>query len=124
MTNREVCAIIGVQKRKGNNKMPTRYHYSYHLLYERTERVEKILNTIGIGEEVISTLWRDSTNRVCKRTLTTTGVVICQNIRTGIVTTIFAANLGQMRGFYKSREIPQDMYQIFVRNNKLGLVGF
>lgn len=104
--------------------MPTKYHYSYHLLYERSARVEKILNTIGIGEEVISTLWTDSTNRTCKRTLTTTGVIICQNVKTELVTTIFAANLGQMRSIYKSKYIPKEMYNIFVRNNELGLVGF
>lgn len=104
--------------------MPDRYEYSYHLLYERTERVNRIINTIGIGEEVISTIWTDSTNRPCKRTLTTTGVVICQNIHTNKVTTIFAATLGQMRGIYNSRLIPNEMYKVFVRNMELGLVGF
>ena len=104
--------------------MPTRYTYSYHLLHDRSERVEKILNTIGIGEEVISTIWTDSTNRRCKRTLTSTGVIICQNIQTEMVTTIFAASLGQMRRIYKSKYIPKEMYEIFVRNSELGLVGF
>lgn len=104
--------------------MPTRYTYSYHLLHDRSERVERIINTIGIGEEVISTVWTDSTNRPCKRTLTSTGVIICQNIQTEMVTTIFAASLGQMRRIYKSKYIPKEMYEIFVRNSELGLVGF
>ena len=104
--------------------MPTKYTYSYHLLHDRSERVERILNTIGIGEEVISTIWTDSTNRRCKRTLTSTGVIICQNIKTEMVTTIFAASLGQMKGIYKSKRIPDEMYANFVRNSGLGLVGF
>ena len=104
--------------------MPTRYTYSYHLLHDRTERVERIINTIGIGEELISVVWTDSTDRPCKRTLTTTGVIICQNLKTEMVTTIFAASLGQMRRIYNSKYIPQEMYEIFVRNNEMGLVGF
>ena len=104
--------------------MPTRYTYSYHLLYERTERVEKIINTIGIGEEVISVLWTDTTNRTCRRILTSTGVILCQNVRTGMVTTMFAATLGQMRRIYNTKYIPKEMYEVFDRNFKMGLVGF
>lgn len=104
--------------------MPTKYTYSYHLLHDRTERVERIINTIGIGEEVISVLWTDTTNRTCRRTLTNTGVILCQNVRTGMVTTMFAATLGQMRRIYNSKYIPKEMYEVFDRNFKLGLVGF
>ena len=104
--------------------MPTKYTYSYHLLHDRTERVERIINTIGIGEEVISVLWTDTTNRTCRRTLTSTGVILCQNVRTGMVTTMFAATLGQMRRIYNTKYIPKEMYEVFDRNFKMGLVGF
>lgn len=94
----------------------TAQRISFHIAEDRLERATIILERIGLGEELYTRSWIDSTGRECLRTLTTTGVILCKNKETRMVTTLFIATPEQVRGLYGRAHCPSYIYNVVKKN--------
>ena len=94
----------------------TAQRISFHIAEDRLERATIILERIGLGEELYTRSWIDSTGRECLRTLTTTGVILCKNKETRMVTTLFVATPRQVQKLYGQNHCPDYIYSIVKKN--------
>lgn len=91
---------------------------SYHIAADRMERAVTILERLGLGEEVRTVSWTDTSGRSCLRTLTSTGVILCKNPETLVVTTLFVATPGQVKRMYFGASCPSYIMNV-VRKNQI-----
>lgn len=89
---------------------------SRHLAFDRMDRAIAILERVGLGEELITVPWNDSDGRPALRTLTTTGVILCKNKDTLMVTTMFIASPSQVRRMYGQNHCPDFIYNVVKKN--------
>lgn len=98
--------------------MAIKKNCSNHLITERWDRVEYIIDHIGIGEVIAEREWRDTKGTPCIRQLTTTGVIIVRDVSKTKVVTMWTANILQVKAMYFGK-IPNWMYKIVVKNEKI-----
>lgn len=91
---------------------------SNHLITERWERVEYIIDHIGLGEVIAEREWTDTKGTPCIRQLTTTGVIIVRDVTKTKVVTMWTANALQVKAMYFGK-IPNWMYKVVVKNEKI-----
>lgn len=89
---------------------------SHHIAVDRMDRAITILERVGLGEEIRTVEWVDSTGRACLRTLTSTGVILCKNIETLRVTTLFIATPVQVQKMYIGMPCPSYIYAMAKKN--------
>lgn len=89
---------------------------SHHIAFDRMDRAIAILERVGLGEEMLTVNWVDSTGRPCLRTLTTTGIILCKNVQTLTVTTMFVATAQQVRQMYGTSYCPSFIYGVVKKN--------
>lgn len=89
------------------------YTMSYHLQYERTERLTKIASTIGFGEVIKESVFRNANILV-----TSTGVICVVNKSKKIIITVYTGTINEMKAIYNGR-MPQYLYNQVLRNQKI-----
>lgn len=89
---------------------------TYHASFERVNRIEYILDTVGVGEEV-ARVWDET--RQTFQCLTDTGVVIVVNEK-GKIVTMFIATTARACAIYKActkaSRVPNYLFKIISRN--------
>lgn len=69
---------------------------SYHFSVERAKRLDYIDKTVGFGKPIAETIFKSPTSAKPSRSiLTSTGVIICQNIDSGKIITAHLASVKQ-----------------------------
>ena len=63
-----------------------------HARFDRSERLEYIIDTIGVGKEVCQMFY--DVEKPCTKVLTTTGVIIIKSTKNQVITA-FIATMGQ-----------------------------
>lgn len=91
---------------------------SYHLSNDRIDRAMIIYERLGwdIGREILCVPFPDNSGRIGLRALTDKGVVVCKNIETKVITTIFVATPGQVRQLYGNKKMPDFISHVIFRN--------
>ena len=88
-------------------------------LQHRSERVEWIIDHIGLGTKIIASReWVDTSGKTCIRELTDTGVIICRTTDTNEVITMFVATIMQIKAMYFGK-IANWIYKMAIKNEKI-----
>lgn len=91
---------------------------THHAQVDRSNRIEYIMDTIGIGEPWMS--YNDTP--VSEKILTDTGVVIVRSIKSKKIITIYIAHMAQaleiLQGAGKLKRLPLNMYNRIMDNQK------
>ena len=97
---------------------------TYHARYDRKNRIEYILDTVGLGEPVCEWTYKDERhNGPVTKILTDTGVIILKNNKNKIITT-WIGSTQQAKAVYvgasggKATKMPQKLYTTIKDNQK------
>ena len=94
---------------------------TYHAFNERFERISFILDTIGMGEPVVSI--RDPYHEDTIKVLTNTGIIIVNGETSKKIVTVFIATMDQAMAVYKiatnNKRMPERLYNKIKENQKL-----
>lgn len=92
---------------------------SKHVRVDREDRVLKILLEVGTGEEVCHDIHVGDNGKPCKRVLTDTGIVICRDIKTDRVITMYPATFTKARVILNGKRMPKYLEKQIVKNQKI-----
>ena len=97
---------------------------SYHFRYERRDRYEYIKATCGVGEPVVSEIYKSPTSKIPSyNTLTSTGVIIVRNVETKKIVTMFIATKAQAIAIYhettNGQRLPDWLWEKVLNNQIL-----
>ena len=93
-----------------------------HARYDRTNRINYIIDTIGIGNVIAEIATVDDLGRAGFQKLTDTGVIIVLSADNRTIVTAFIGTLAQVCKVYKtakkSQRLPDGLYNRVINNGK------
>ncbi len=91
-----------------------------HLAVDRIDRAMIIYERLNwdIGKEIYCTQYPDSNGRIGLRAITDKGVILCKNIDTKVVVTLFVATPHQVRELYGQMRMPDFIANVVIKNQK------
>lgn len=93
-----------------------------HARYDRTNRINYIIDTIGIGNVIAEIATVDDLGRAGFQKLTDTGVIIVLSADNKTIVTAFIGTLAQVCNVYKTakkcQRLPDGLYNKVLNNNK------
>ena len=96
---------------------------SYHANYDRLDRLEFIVEHIGVGEEFCTCPHKDDPSK--EEMLTTTGILVVRNVKTHIIITMYPCSVDKAVAVYKkamrynNARLPQSMVHKIKINAKI-----
>lgn len=89
-----------------------------HLAIDRIDRAMVIYERMNwdIGEEILCVPHPDSDGRMGLRAITSKGVILCKNMDTKTIVTMWIATPHQVRELYGSSRMPQFIANIVLKN--------
>lgn len=91
---------------------------TYHARYDRADRINAIIDTIGIGE-IMLIVPKNEYREIC---LTDTGVAIVRTITDKKIITAYVASLQLARTLYEKKfninKLPKTLFDVVLRNQK------
>ena len=93
-----------------------------HVSVERFDRIEYIIDTIGLGDSIIMEAnIKNPQNIMRKMQLTNTGVILVKPVDREVVITAWIASLNQVVQIYRTRgyaKMPEYVYRLVKKNQK------
>lgn len=94
------------------------YATSKHLLEDRADRLMSIATTVGFGEIIYK---RKLEHKSAWAVFTNTGVMLITDIHDSFIVTMYLPAVKQVTAIFNGN-IPQDLYKILRKNEKMGYV--
>lgn len=93
-----------------------------HARFERQNRIEYIINTVGLGSVIAEIRVIDNQNRISHQKLTDTGVIIILSADNKTIVTTYIATADQACAIYKTAKkvsrLPDNLYTRVRKNAK------